>query len=281
MTEHKEKLKHQKEMISDLQKMVTDLKADKSSLIEEIERKERIMHELKNKLPGECTFGCNKYDKSIDEIVTAGNKHREKVLALKELAEEQKDKIRSLRNQKSHLESQVDKLESDLDMEKNFVSTIQRDSARKINKLKDDLKATEDLKRMHEKEKSKYESSLKTNDELENHVKKQKLELCTNENTIKEMSNKIEFLKPKLESSLKEIQSLTASLNVEKEKSSINLKMVEKLEEKLVGFWDVVQERDKFALKVRDLEDEILQKQKDVGVIRMSRSTAFSSFFKI
>ena len=39
-------------MICDLQKMVTDLKADKSSLIEEIERKERIMHELKNKLPG-------------------------------------------------------------------------------------------------------------------------------------------------------------------------------------------------------------------------------------
>ena len=93
------------------------------------------------------------------------------------------------------------------------------------------------------------------------------------------MSNKIEFLKPKLESSLKEIQSLTASLNVEKEKSSVNLKMVKKLEEKLVGFWDVVQERDKFALKVRDLEDEILQKQKDVELLKDVPATQMIKFY--
>ena len=66
-----------------------------------------FIHELKKKSPPECTYGCSKYNKSVDEIVNAGHKHREKLFAIKDIAEDQKEKIRLLRNQKSQLENRI------------------------------------------------------------------------------------------------------------------------------------------------------------------------------
>ena len=59
-----------------------------------------------------------------------------------------------LRNQKSQLENRIDKLTDDLEMEQKYVQTIQKDSAKKINKLKKDLKAAEELKKNNEREKA-------------------------------------------------------------------------------------------------------------------------------
>ena len=114
-------------IISDLKKKVINLKEDKSELIEELERKESVIHSLKNKFPGECSYGCNKYNKSVEEIVTAGNKHREKLLILKNVAEEQKEKIRILRNQKYELENHLDKLVDDLEIWRKSMFILSRE----------------------------------------------------------------------------------------------------------------------------------------------------------
>ena len=183
MTELKEMLRLQKEM-NELKNVVTNLKKQNFDLIEEIEKKERFIHELKKKSPGECTYGCSKYNKSVDEIVNAGTKHREKLLAIKQIAEDQKEKIRLLRNQKSSLENDIDKLTDDLEMEQKYV---QKDSAKKINKLKKYLKTTEELKKNSEREKAlnSNESVLKNNiSELNNFVEKQQLE-AKRKNTLK------------------------------------------------------------------------------------------------
>ena len=55
--------------------------------------------------------GCKRYRKSKEEVTEAGNKHEEKALALKGVAEEQKAKISSLREEKNSLLDKIDQLE--------------------------------------------------------------------------------------------------------------------------------------------------------------------------
>ena len=70
------------------------------------------------------------------------------------------------------------------------------------------------------------------------------------------------------ESSLKENQSLTASLDNEKKKSTQTSNIVETLEEKLAGLETVVSEMDAIALKNQDLEDEVIQKQNELELLK-------------
>ena len=59
----------------------------------------------------QCPKGCHRYRQSIEEIVEAGNKHKDKLLALKRIAEDQKVKISSLREERNALLDNVDHLE--------------------------------------------------------------------------------------------------------------------------------------------------------------------------
>ena len=43
----------------------------------------------------ECPNGCHNYRQSLEEIVTAGNKHKEITLSLREIAEEKKKRFPS------------------------------------------------------------------------------------------------------------------------------------------------------------------------------------------
>ena len=58
----------------------------------------------------ECANGCYRYRESL-ENAEAGNNHREKVIALKAIAEEQKSKISRLREEKYSLMESLDQLE--------------------------------------------------------------------------------------------------------------------------------------------------------------------------
>ena len=173
MDELKEKVGLQNERISKYKETVKNLEENKSNLREEIERQDIIIYKMKKRVPEECSYGCRKYNKSVDEIVIAGNKHKEKLLAIKDIAEEQKGKIISLRNQKSKLEKHLDKMTDDLEMERKYVHTIQLDSVQKINKLKNELKASEESRKVLKKEKdeSMDESKAKIN-ELEHSCRK-------------------------------------------------------------------------------------------------------------
>ena len=61
----------------------------------------------------ECQNNCHRYSKTIDEIYEAGNKHREKLIALKDITENQKIKICSLREDNNFHLDKIDQLEYD------------------------------------------------------------------------------------------------------------------------------------------------------------------------
>ena len=91
---------------------------------EAIEEKESMSIKLKNKEEEiadlkmrKCEKGCQKYNKSIDEIVEAAAKHKEKLEALIEIAGSQKEKIFCLRNHRNELFENIDKLNDEHDNE--------------------------------------------------------------------------------------------------------------------------------------------------------------------
>ena len=92
---------------SDLLEIIAEKgEKENSNLHQILEEKEKIIYELKMKSNGICENGCHKYNKSMDEVVQAGYKHRNNVLAVKEVAENLKKKIQKLKeeNSKSFLE---------------------------------------------------------------------------------------------------------------------------------------------------------------------------------
>ena len=198
MSNLKEKVRHQEEMSCHFQKMVTNLEKEKFDLSEEVKRKEIVVHELKKRAPVECSYGCQKYNKSVDEIVIAGNKHREKLVAVKEIAEGQKDKIALLREQKSSLQHQADKLVDDLEIEKKLVYTVQMESIKRINKMKDELKTVKEAKKVLEVGSigNINDSLIKKIEELEFDADRQEKEFKVKEPKNEEIERKIEFLKP-------------------------------------------------------------------------------------
>ena len=58
-----------------------------------------------------CPKGCHRYRQSFEEIVDDGNKHKEKLVALKDMAVNQKIIISSLRKYKDELLDNIDQLE--------------------------------------------------------------------------------------------------------------------------------------------------------------------------
>ena len=87
------------------------------------------------------------------------------LVAVKEIAEGQKDKIALLREQKSSFQHQVDKLVDDLEIEKKLVYTVQMESIKRINKMKDELKTVKEAKKVLE-----VESIGNINDSLINKI---------------------------------------------------------------------------------------------------------------
>ena len=70
---------------------------EKAEFLDIIEEKEKQIHELKLNGNGICENGCHRYNKSMDDVVKAGFKHKDAALALKEVAENLKKKIHKLK----------------------------------------------------------------------------------------------------------------------------------------------------------------------------------------
>ena len=73
-------------------------------------------------------YECHKYSKSFQEIIEAGNNHREKALALKDISENQKEKISILREEKNNLLDKVDKMELDAKRDSELILRMTRDT---------------------------------------------------------------------------------------------------------------------------------------------------------
>ena len=68
---------------------------------------------IMEKKTNECENGCLRYRQSMDEVILAGQKHKEKLISIKVIADDQKVKISSLRAEKYKLQDEIDKLELD------------------------------------------------------------------------------------------------------------------------------------------------------------------------
>ena len=86
-------------------------------------------------LTSECSNNCHRYRQSLEEIADAGNKHKEKALAIKEIAADQKNKISILPEEKYQLQDRVDQLEHE---NKNYTEII-RKMTRETRELKRDV----------------------------------------------------------------------------------------------------------------------------------------------
>ena len=66
------------------------LEVEKEVLNDRLEEKTKMIEDLKSSANFKCSNGCDKYSKTIGEIFEAGAKHKEKLVALKEIADNQK-----------------------------------------------------------------------------------------------------------------------------------------------------------------------------------------------
>ena len=76
----------------------------------------------------DCPYGCQRYRQSIEEVTLAGNKHRGKALALKEIAEEQKRKIYNLWEDRNELLDKVTQLESREKSQRDLIIRMTRET---------------------------------------------------------------------------------------------------------------------------------------------------------
>ena len=85
----------------------------------------------------DCPNGCFKYRQSLEQVVEAGNKHKGKVISLKYLAEEQKVKISTLREDRDSLLDDVSKLESTEKDQRDIITRMTRETRELKIQLRD------------------------------------------------------------------------------------------------------------------------------------------------
>ena len=81
-------------------------------------------------------YGCHKYNKSmdLDHVVQALTKHRDAALSLRDINDKQKKKLCEYREDRISMQTQIDELESDLDMEREFTTKVCEEKKEMENK---------------------------------------------------------------------------------------------------------------------------------------------------
>ena len=110
LEEHTKLLKKKNEL---LEAIIEQRDIEKFELIDNLQEKEKVIHNLKLTGNGVCENGCHKYNKSMDEVVKAGFKHKNDALAVKEVAENLKKKIGKLKEENCKLLEKNEQLEED------------------------------------------------------------------------------------------------------------------------------------------------------------------------
>ena len=71
-----------------------------------------------------CQNGCHKYIKTMYDVIKALAKHQNAALHLKEVNENLKKKLSKYRDHTTSMQHQIDKLELDLELEKEHTSKL-------------------------------------------------------------------------------------------------------------------------------------------------------------
>ena len=126
----------------------------------------------------ECQNGCSKYSKSMDEIVQALAKHRNAALLLKDINEKQKKKLSDFREQRTVMQDQIDQLELDQDLEREFTEKViseKRDLENNVKALQEELSKKEQDSKVR---KVKEEPCSKMSSKIENDKSSEKIRNC-------------------------------------------------------------------------------------------------------
>ena len=167
----KESIKQAKNLYKKQTAFAQEMHVEKCQLALQLEEKEKDIADLEN---AKCEKGCNRYNKSVDEIAEAASKHREKLVALKEIADEQKEKIFCLRGHRNELFDEIDKLKAQHAKESNEsndkVSILQEENDILHGKLNDQKEELVTLKFQNQEleVKTKKRSSIKKKLSLKN-----------------------------------------------------------------------------------------------------------------
>ena len=188
--------------------------------------------------------------RTIEELMKACEKHRNAALAVKEIADNQKQKLRDYREANSNLYSEIDDLESDVKEKDDFANKL----AKKRNELENEVK------HLSEKIKAKNEDILK----MDVVLNKQKVVSC---NVVKALENKNPGLRDELESENMKIKSLGSDKKDSIEIKALNDKLLKaviemkELKEKILrGNLSACNLEEQLKAKeasLKDLEDEI------------------------
>ena len=220
------------------------------------EKPDKAKTEVMDKNAEKCSNGCNKYTKSMDEVLKATSKHRDAALALKEISTQQKKKISWYREQLIEMQSQIDKLEHDNDTEKEMVGQILNEKKILEEKVYVSNKEAERMVILKEElevevERLKHNQETLENPkiEIENVKLKRKLEIY--EKVIEELkfkSNSSSKVNKELQDNLK----MSCLLDKVK-KEDLEKELLEHSEENN----ELVKRIDNLSMKVIDQKEEI------------------------
>ena len=109
-------------------KSLRKVEHEKSDLNHMLDEKEKEIYYLKkNKENNICKNGCEKYNRSMDDVVKYATKNKNDLLAIKEIAEEQKVKISCLRKHRNELQDKIEEIDA------KYESEIREKSAEVLN----------------------------------------------------------------------------------------------------------------------------------------------------
>ena len=95
-------------------KSLRKVEHEKSDLNHMLDEKEKEIYYLKkNRENNICKNGCEKYNRSMDDVVKYATKNKNDLLAIKEIAEEQKVKISCLRKHRNELQDKIEEIDAE------------------------------------------------------------------------------------------------------------------------------------------------------------------------
>ena len=237
---------------------------EKNELLENLEDKERLIHELKINGNGICENGCHKYNKSMDDVVKAGFKHKGDALAMKEVADSLRKKIYKLKEEKNKLFEEKKQHEEDandgydmlqrvrererilrIQFEENKVQLEKKDT--EIKEFLDEKALAERLNGANEKKKNISDKVIK---DLQGN----------NKNLMRQAEENLKVVEMKEDIHHKEVEELLEEI---KEIKKIN-------DEKEEQLFSLKNESDQLKVKLKEIEEENLDYASKIAEVRKS-----------
>ena len=163
--DQKESVKYADEICRKNTAYAQKILVEKCSLAQEIKKKEEEIDDLKKRKDFQCKSGCEKYSKSMDEVMEYAEKNKHAAVRLKSAAEEQKKKLSILREEKTKMLDQLDMQEEELEEQNKLNVKLIDENKTAIQNNEELEKTVKDLK----DENAAFSEKLKQLEKLSSH----------------------------------------------------------------------------------------------------------------